>query len=114
MKDISAAEELKLKAVEAEEAYNKALAEAKAETLRISGATKAAIQVELDAALAKADEQIAVKTAESKTLIAEIRDNAKDSVTAVAKDTAKELVAAFGGKADAKTLTAAINARLKG
>ncbi len=31
------------------------------------------------------------------------------SVTAVAKDTAKELVAAMGGTADAKTITAAVD-----
>ena len=30
------------------------------------------------------------------------------------KDTAKDIVAAMGGKADAKTVTAAINARMKG
>jgi len=36
------------------------------------------------------------------------------SVTAVAKDTAKELVAALGGSADAKTITAAVTARMKG
>jgi F-type H+-transporting ATPase subunit b len=114
MKDISAAEELKKKAAEAEDAYNQALATAKAEAQRISGETSAAIQADLDAALAKADVKIAAKAAESEKMIAEIRDNAKDSVKVVAKDTAKELVAAFGGKADAKTLTAAINARLKG
>lgn len=114
MKDISAAEELKKKAAEAEDAYNQALATAKAEAQRISGETNAAIQADLDAALAKADVKIAAKAAESEKMIAEIRDNAKDSVKVVAKDTAKELVAAFGGKADAKTLTAAINARLKG
>ncbi|MEM5475583.1 F0F1 ATP synthase subunit B' [Pacificibacter sp. AS14] len=114
MNDISAAEELKLKAQDAENAYNKALAEAKAEAQRISGAANAAIQADLDVALAKADAEIAAKAVESEAMIADIRDNAADSVKVVAKDTAKELVAAFGGKADAKTLTAAINARLKG
>lgn len=114
MNDISAAEELKLKAQDAENAYNKALAEAKAEAQRISGEANAAIQADLDVALAKADAEIAAKAAESEAAIADIRDNATDSVKIVAKDTAKELIAAFGGKADAKTLTAAINARLKG
>lgn len=114
MNDISAAEELKLKAQDAENAYNKALAEAKAEAQRISGEANAAIQADLDVALAKADGEIAAKAAESEAAIADIRDNATDSVKIVAKDTAKELIAAFGGKADAKTLTAAINARLKG
>ena len=46
--------------------------------------------------------------------IAEIRANALDSVKVVAKDTAKEIVAAMGGKADAKTITAAVTARMKG
>ena len=114
MNDISAAEELKLKAKDAENAYNQALAEAKAEAQRISGEAQAAIQADLDVALAKADAEIAAKAAESEAAINEIRDNAADSVKVVAKDTAKELIAAFGGKADAKTLTAAINARLKG
>jgi F-type H+-transporting ATPase subunit b len=35
-------------------------------------------------------------------------------VTEVAKDTAKEIVAALGGKADARSVTAAVTARLKG
>ena len=58
--------------------------------------------------------RIAAKAAEGEAAIAEIRDGAKKSVTAVAKDTAKELVAAMGGTADAKTITAAITARMKG
>ena len=37
-----------------------------------------------------------------------------DAVTEVAKDTAKELVAALGGKADAQGVSAAVSARLKG
>jgi len=37
-----------------------------------------------------------------------------DAVTEVAKDTAKELVSALGGKADARSVTAAVTARLKG
>lgn len=114
MNDIAAAEELKLKAKEAEEAYNVALAEAKAEAQRIAQDARDAIQGDLDAASAKADAEIAAKTSESEKAIAEIRDGAVESVKDVAKDTAKEIIAAFGGKADAKAVTAAITARLKG
>lgn len=114
MNDVAAAEELKLKAKEAEEAYNKALAEAKAEAQRIAQATRDEIQAELATATAKADAEIAAKAAESEKAIADIREGAMDAVKDVAKDTAKELVAAMGGKADARTITAAINARLKG
>ncbi|SDX02797.1 F0F1 ATP synthase subunit B' [Celeribacter indicus] len=114
MNDIAAAEELKLKAKEAEEAYNRALAEAKAEAQRISNETRAAIQADLDAATAKADAEISAKAAESEKAIAEIRDGALESVKDVAKDTAKEIVAALGVSADARTITAAVNARMKG
>lgn len=112
--DLAAAEELKQKAVEAEAAYEKALAEARAEAGQIVAKAKADIQADLDAELAKADEKIAAKAAESEAAIAEIRKGAVKSVTAVAKDAAKEIVTAMGGKADAKTITAAVTARMKG
>ncbi len=112
--DIAAAEELKQKAVEAEAAYDQALADARAQAGAIVADAKAEMQAELDVELKKADKKIAAKSAESEAAIAEIRDGAVKSVTQVAKDTAKELVAAFGGKADAKTITAAVAARMKG
>lgn len=112
--DIAAAEELKLRAQEAEAAYDKALVDARAEANKIVADAKADIQAELDAEMQKADAEIAAQTAESEKAIAEIQAGATDAVKAVAKDTAKEIVAAMGGKADAKTITAAINARMKG
>ncbi len=112
--DLAAAEDLKQKAVEAEDAYNKALADARAEAGRIVAEAKAEIQSELDVEIAKADAEIAAKAAESEKAIAEIRAGALDAVKDVAKDTAKEIVAAMGGKADAKTITGAITARMKG
>ena len=112
--DIAAAEELKNKAAEAEAAYDQALLDARAEAQKIVAEAKAEMQVELDVALQKADAQIAAKTAESEAAIGEIRAGAVKSVTAVAKDTAKELVVALGGTVDAKTITAAVTARMKG
>jgi len=112
--DIAAAEELKLKAQEAEAAYEKALVDARAEAAKIVAAAKADIQSELDVELQKADAEIAAKAAESEAAIAEIRDGAVKNVTTVAKATAKELIAAMGGTADAKAITAAINAQMKG
>ncbi|MGR3660440.1 MAG: F0F1 ATP synthase subunit B' [Paracoccaceae bacterium] len=112
--DIAAAEELKLKAVEAEEAYNQALADARTEANHIVAEARVDIQADLDVAIAKADAEIAAKSVESEKAIAEIRASAMDGVKIVAKDTAKEIVAAFGGKADAKSITAAVATRLKG
>lgn len=112
--DLAAAEELKQKALAAEKAYLAALDKARAEAGKIAAETKAEIQAELDKEIAKADVQIAAKSAESEGRIADIRAGALEAVTEVAKDTAKELVAALGGKADARSITAAVTAKLKG
>ena len=112
--DIAAAEELKLKAMAAEKAYNQALVDARAEAMRIIAAAKADIQKDLDAAIAVADASLAAKAKDAETRIAAIRDQSLDSVTEVAKDTAEAIVAAMGAKADAATVTAAVMARLKG
>ena len=112
--DLAAAEELKQKALAAEKAYNDALASARVEAGKIVAQAKADIQKDLDAAIAKADAEIAAKTAESEKSIGEIRAGALEAVTAVATDTAGELVAALGGKADAAAVQAAVNAALKG
>jgi F-type H+-transporting ATPase subunit b len=112
--DLAAAEELKQKAVEAEKAYNDALANARTEAAKIVAAAKAEIQKDLDAATAKADAEIAARAAESEKTIAAIRDGAAAAVAEVARDTAAEIVAALGGAADAKTVAEAVTARLKG
>lgn len=112
--DLAAAEDLKAKAVEAEEAYNKALADARGEAQTIVNKAKAEIKVDLDAAIAKADAEISAKTAEGEKKIAAIRANALVSVKEVANDTTGEIVAALGGKADKRTVTAAVTARMKG
>jgi len=112
--DIAAAEELKLKAIEAEDAYNKALADARLEAGQIVADARAEIQADLDVAIAKADAEISAKSAESEKAINAIRESANDSVKVVAKDTAKEIVAALGGASDAKAITAAVTARMKG
>ena len=112
--DIAAAEDLKSKAADAEAAYDKALVDARAEAQNIIAQSKADMQADLDKAIAKADAQIAKKSAESEKAISEIRAGALENVKAVAKDTVKEIVSAMGGKADAKTITAAVTSRMKG
>lgn len=112
--DLAEAEDLKLRAVESEAAYEKALAEARTEAQRIAAANRADVQKELDVAIAKADAEISARASESERRIDEIRASALDSVSAVATDTAEALVAALGGKADAKSIAAAVAAKLKG
>lgn len=112
--DIAAAEELRSKAAAAEEAYNKALADARAEAANIAAETRAEIQAELNVAIEKADAEIAAKSSEAEAQIAEIRAGALESVAEVAKTTAAEIVGALGGDADAKAIAKAVEARVKG
>lgn len=112
--DIATAEELKLKAEEAEAAYDKALADARAEAQRIIAEAKAEMQAELDAATEKADAQIAEQTAASEARIAEVREGALDAVREVSRETAAEIVRVLGASADQAAIDAAIQDRLKG
>ncbi len=112
--DLSAAEELREKAVAAEKAYNDALTRARIEAGRIVAEAKAEIQKDLNAAIAKADAEIAAKTAESEKRIAEIEAGAVEAIAQVARDTTGEIVAALGGHADADAIALALSARLKG
>ncbi len=112
--DLTAAEDLKAKVAEAEEAYKKTLADARAEAQKIIAETKASIKDDLDKANEEADAKIAEKTAEGEKRIAEIRAEAMESVREVARDTTGEIVAAIGGKADAETVDAAVAAQMKG
>lgn len=112
--DLAAAEDLKAKAVEAEEVYNQALADARIEAQTIVTKARAEIQADLDVAIEKADAEIAAKSVESEKAISEIRAGALESVKAVATDTAAEIVAALGGRSDADAVQAAVASRVKG
>ena len=111
--DIAAAEDLKAKAVAAEEVYNKALTDARAEAAKIIATTKIDIKAELDAAIVKADAEISQKAADSEKVINDIRKTALESVEEVAKNTAMALVSALGGKEDAKAIDAAVSSEMK-
>lgn len=112
-KDLTRAEELRIRAAEAEAAYEQALADARSEAGRIADETRAGIQAELAVEMEKAEMQIAARTAESESAIAAIRDEAVASVTTVARDTARAIIASFGVTADDKTVDAAVDKRAK-
>jgi F-type H+-transporting ATPase subunit b len=112
--DIAAAEDLKLKAVAAEEAYEKALAEARAEAGNIVEGAKAEMKAELATAISKADAEIAEKIVEGEKIIQEIRSNALESVEEVAKSTATAIIEALGGKDDSKFVGKAVSSEMKG
>ncbi|MCT4372909.1 F0F1 ATP synthase subunit B' [Yangia mangrovi] len=112
--DISAAEELKRQAKDAEAAYEKALADARTEAQAIAQKTRDEIKAKLDAATVEADAKIAEKSAESEKVLAGIRASAVESVEAVAKETAEAIVAALGTSADQAAIDAAVANRMKG
>ncbi len=114
MNDIAAAEDLKRKAEEAEKAYDKALADARAEAQTIAQKARDEIKADLDDAMARADAEIAAKAAESEKAISDIRASAMESVEVVARDTAEAIVTALGGKADAAAISDAVTNRMKG
>jgi F-type H+-transporting ATPase subunit b len=114
-RDLEQAAELKQRAAEAEAAYDKALADARAEAQEIGAEARAEIRKELDEALAKADAEIAAKSAESEARIREIREAALDNIREVSNETTAALVEAMlPGAADAKSIKAAVEDRLKG
>ncbi len=112
--DIAAAEDLRSRAADAEAVYEKSLADARAEAQRIAAEARADVQAKVDAAMAEADAEIAARTAESEREIAAIRDAALADVEIVAKDVAREIVAALGTEAEPVAVDAAVDSELKG
>lgn len=113
--DLEEAALYKRRAEEAENSYNAALAAAREEAQKIAADTKAEINAELDEVMAKADAEIAAKSAESEKRIRDIQESAAKSVEEVALETANAIVEAFMPKAaDADAVNAAVANRLKG
>ncbi|MEM1314885.1 MAG: F0F1 ATP synthase subunit B' [Pseudomonadota bacterium] len=113
--DLDRAAELRRMAGEAEAAYEKALADARAEAGKIADAARAEIQKDVDAAVAKADAEIAARTSESEQRLAEIRADAQSAVAQVAQDAAAALVEAVApGAADDAAVAAAVQRRMEG
>lgn len=112
---LAQAADFKQQAEQAKADFEAAQAEARAEAQRIAAEAKAAIQKDLDKAIAKADAEIAAKTAESEKAIAEIRAGAIENVHAVATATAGEIVAALmPSVADDAAVADAVETRMKG
>ncbi|MDA9253713.1 F0F1 ATP synthase subunit B' [Amylibacter sp.] len=114
-RDLDKAEEMKRSAIEAENTYNQALADARVKANDIVNEAKAEIQKDLDKAIAKADLEIAAKAAESEKAISAIKDSAVQSVVEVANITANNIVdAILPEAADTKKIKVAVATRLKG
>ena len=94
-KDLDRAADMRTKALEAEEAYNLKLQNARAEAQSIAEQTKAKAQAELDAAIAKADAEIGKQAEKSAKRISEMQADAEKSVLEIAKDVSGSVVDAI-------------------
>ncbi len=113
--DLEQAAIFKRRAQEAEAAYGAALAKARDESQKIAAEAKAQMGREVAKLMARADAEIAAKSAESAARIREIEASAVDSVAEVARTTAAAIVAALGPRAaKAEAVAAAVNARMGG
>lgn len=114
--DLATAEDLKRQATEAEESYNTALANARAEASKIAQETREEIQAQLQVEIDKADAQIAAQTAEGEARIAEIEAGAVATAEEVARDVAAEIVRALGPGKDVDTaaVASAVANRVRG
>lgn len=114
--DLAAAEDFKRQAADAEEAYNTALANARAEAQRINKETRDEIQAQLQVEIDRADAQIAARASEGEARIAEIEASALATAEEVARDVAAEIVRALapGQDVNAEAVAAAVSARVRG
>lgn len=112
--DLAAAETFRAQAREAQAAYERALAEARAEANRIAQETRDAIQAELDTALAQADAQIEARAAQGARAVAEIQAQARGSVAQVARDTTREILRVLGAPVDEALVDRAVATRMGG
>jgi F-type H+-transporting ATPase subunit b len=112
--DLAAAESLRAQAREAQEAYDRALAEARAEANRIAQQARDEVQADLDRALAQADAEIDARAAQGARAVAEIQSQAQGSVAQVARDVAREILQALGAPVDDAAVDRAVAQRTKG
>lgn len=111
--DLDMAEEFKRRAEAAEKAYEQALIDARAKAQIIAAETRAEIQKEVDAAIERADAEIAARAVEGEARIVEIRASAETAVAEVARDTAAAVIdAIMPDVADAGAIDAAVSVRM--
>lgn len=109
--DIDEAQRLQRQANDAQKAYDKALADARAKAHAIAGQTRDRVNEEIAARTAEAEEQFAKTAAEAEKRIAAASEQAITNVSSVAKDVASALVEKLSGKApDAQAVARALDA----
>ncbi|MBL8789272.1 MAG: ATP F0F1 synthase subunit B [Rhizobiales bacterium] len=109
--DLARAQALKDETEAAVKAYEKALADARANATEIARTTREAVTRDVDAESHKLDEALAQKVTAAEAKIAASKAKALDAVEDIAADSAVEIVAALGG---GKVTKAAVAKAIKG
>lgn len=107
--DMEEARRLAAESDAARAAYDKALADARANATALAQEARASVQREVDTRKADAEASLATRLAEAETRIAAIRDRAMSEVGAIASDTAGAIVERLaGGQASGGEVSAAV------
>ncbi len=109
--DLARANALKNETEAAVNAYEKALADARANANDIARTTREAVTKDVDAESHKLDAALAKKVADAEAKIAASKAKALESVEDIAAESAAEIVAALGG---GKVTKAAVTKAIKG
>jgi F-type H+-transporting ATPase subunit b len=112
--DLARATALKNETEGAIQAYEKALADARAKAQAIAAETRAKMNAEMDAERAALESKISAKTAEAEQRIATAKASAMKDVAEVAAETAAEIVSELTGATVSKAEAAKAIAGLKG
>ncbi len=112
-KDLDDAAAAKAKAEEAGQAYEKALAEAKAKAQGIAQARRDEVNGALETRRKALEADLSARLAAAETQIAATKAKAMGNVEAIASDAAQAIVQRLGGAADVTAVAAATRAALK-
>ena len=108
--DLDRAAELKLKAEEAQEGYETALAGARSRATEIADKTRAEISETVEAETAHAEADIAARSAEGEQRIGQVRSEAAASAKTIATDTATQILEKLApGMGDPSRVGAAVD-----
>jgi len=97
--DLDTASRMQREAEEAEKAYERVLADAKAKAHNVAESTRASINEEINSEIEAADLEAAQEAEKAEHRIGEIRKKALGNIDGIAKDVAADIVKKFTGKA---------------
>ncbi len=112
--DLDEAAILKRQSEEAIQAYETALAEARAKAIAMAQETRDKLQAETDQQRAKLEAELAAKIDEAEARIREVKEAALSNVQTIASEAAETIVEQLlGEKPDSQTVTSAVDAEMK-